>query len=323
MIADGLIQLTGKFAASITSTFGSVRRLSILIYHSIKRNGEAIFPGDVDEAQFEWQMQLLSRHFTPLTLNEAVRLLPTGKLPKRAVCVTFDDGYADNADVALPILQRFNFPATFFISVEYLNGGRMWNDTVIEAIRRLDTDHIDLSEKGLDVYQTTSVADKFNAIAKILDKLKYMDTELRQEHADHIGSLVSDLPNDLMMTNQQVRHLHSAGMDVGGHTVSHPILANLSDRDSLREISDGKAQLEEIIGGPVQLFAYPNGKYGKDYKEKDVAQVKHAGFKAAVSTNWGVSGDKSDLFHLPRFTPWDKTPGKFALRMAQNYLKLV
>ena len=86
------------------------------------------------------------------------------------------------------------------------------------------------------------------------------------------------------MTSDQVRALHEAGMEIGGHTVNHPILARTDDSVSSVEIANGKEMLEGIIGGPVRLFAYPNGKPGRDYVRQHPEMVKRLGFDAAVST---------------------------------------
>jgi peptidoglycan/xylan/chitin deacetylase (PgdA/CDA1 family) len=121
-----------------------------------------------------------------------------------------------------------------------------------------------------------------------------------------------------MMTAEQVRHLHASGMEVGAHTVSHPILASLDSQRAGREIWECKNQLEAITGARVSLFAYPNGKPGRDYRAEHVDMVRRMGFEAAVSTAWGVAHAASDPFQLPRFTPWDRTPGRFLLRLMQN-----
>ena len=117
---------------------------------------------------------------------------------------------------------------------------------------------------------------------------------------------------------EQVRQLHQAGMEIGGHTVNHPIIARLPAPAARQEIADGKAALEAMIGAPVRLFAYPNGKPGQDYQAEHVAMVKQLGFDAAVSTSWGAARAGSDLFQLPRFTPWDRDQLRFTLRMMKN-----
>jgi hypothetical protein len=83
-------------------------------------------------------------------------------------------------------------------------------------------------------------------------------------------------------------------------------------------MADGKAQLEAIIGGPVRLFAYPNGKPAEDFGPEHVALAKKLGFRAAVTTAWGAARRSSDPFQLPRFTPWDRQPTRFAVRLLLN-----
>jgi peptidoglycan/xylan/chitin deacetylase (PgdA/CDA1 family) len=125
-------------------------------------------------------------------------------------------------------------------------------------------------------------------------------------------------PDDLMMSDEQVRQLHRAGMEIGGHTVNHPIVARLDSAAARTEIADGKAQLEQIIGERIRTFAYPNGKPGQDYTAEHVAMVKDLGFESAVCTSWGASSRSTDLFQLPRFSPWDRGELQFTLRMMRN-----
>jgi len=97
----------------------------------------------------------------------------------------------------------------------------------------------------------------------------------------------------------------------------------LDDRQARAEIVGGKHCLEEITGAPVTLFAYPNGKPGRDYGPRDVELVRQAGFAAAVSTSVGAANRASDLFQLPRFTPWDRSPRLFGLRLLANCMRSV
>ena len=123
-----------------------------------------------------------------------------------------------------------------------------------------------------------------------------------------------------MLTSTQLRQLHAAGMGLGAHTVSHPILAAMSERAARNDIANGKRELEQLLQAPVTLFAYPNGKAGRDYGPAHVEIVKSLGFAAAVATDWGVAraGAGLDLFQLPRFTPWDRGRLAFLWRLRQN-----
>jgi peptidoglycan/xylan/chitin deacetylase (PgdA/CDA1 family) len=109
-----------------------------------------------------------------------------------------------------------------------------------------------------------------------------------------------------------------AGMSIGAHTVTHPILANLDDNTARGEILESKVYLERLLREPVNLFAYPNGKPTRDYTATHVDMIQNLGFEAAVSTAAGVAHLGCDLFQIPRFTPWDRTQLRFGLRLARN-----
>jgi len=106
--------------------------LTIFAYHRVLPMPDPLRPGEVVAEVFEEQMRFLSRHFAVLPLLEAARLLQKRNLPARACCITFDDGYADNLTVAQPILEKYQLPATVFVATGYLDGQRMFNDTVID-----------------------------------------------------------------------------------------------------------------------------------------------------------------------------------------------
>ncbi|MCC7697566.1 polysaccharide deacetylase family protein [Janthinobacterium sp. EB271-G4-7A] len=295
--------------------------LSILIYHRVLARPDPLFPGEVDAALFERQLRLLQRFYTPLPLSDAVRRLQDGSLPPRAACITFDDGYADNAQVALPLLQRHGLHATFFIATGYLDGGQMWNDTVVEAVRQAAGPMLDLRVHGLGTFPVASLAQRQAAIATLLGQIKYQPFARRQQLAMQIRRQAGATAGPAaMLSTAQLRQLQAAGMELGAHTASHPILSTLAERAAQRDIAHGKQQLEALIQAPVSLFAYPNGKAGRDYGAPHVAMVKNLGFQAAVATDWGVArpGAGLDLLQLPRFTPWDRGRLAFLWRMRQN-----
>lgn len=301
-----LVSRLFKFIANRLSPAGVDARLSILIYHRVLAETDPIFPNEVTGASFENQMASLKAVFNVLPLAEAVDRMKAGTLPARAACITFDDGYADNATIALPVLQRHGLTATFFIATAYLDGGRMFNDTVIEAIRRARCEYLDLTELGLGRHDLTALAGKRCAIQEILPKLKALPLDERESIAISISALAcsAPLPDDLMMTTGQIRHLHLSGMEIGGHTARHPILAALSVDEVKQEILTGKQFLEDALGTRVRLFAYPNGRVGVDFLREQAAIVRECGFEAAFSTHSGVASLASDPFLLPRFTPW-------------------
>lgn len=309
-----------RFLASRLSPAGRHSRLSILIFHRVLPEPDPLFPGEATVESFDAHMGLLKSLFNVLPLSDAVERLQAGTLPARAAAITFDDGYADNLTHALPILQKHGLHATFFIATSYLNGGRMFNDTVIESIRRSPHAQLDLSDLGLGTHDLGSDAAKARAIGKILPQVKYQPIDTRDITVTAISARagVDCLPDDLMMTTAQLKELHAAGMEIGGHTHRHPILARLDGAEAHAEIAAGKAWLEETLGDRIRLFAYPNGKPGADYLPEQARIVRDLGFDAAVSTQRGVSTASTDRYQLRRFTPWDTQPTAYAMRLLRN-----
>lgn len=298
-------------------------RLSILIFHRVLPAPDPIFPDEIDVARFDALMGLLSRTFRVLPLGAALRLREDGRLPPRALAITFDDGYADNVTLALPVLQRYGVQATVFVATGFLDGGRMFNDSVIECIRRTEVATIDLGAFGLGVHELATPAQRRQTIETLLPKAKYLGLAEREQFVDRLLHLAGRpmLPNDLMMRSEQVAALHRAGIEIGAHTVRHPILRLVADDEAEREITDGAERLRDITGAPVGLFAYPNGKPMQDYDARHVAMVRRLGFRAAVSTAPGVVNAQADLHQLPRFTPWDRAPLPWLARLMRERLR--
>jgi peptidoglycan/xylan/chitin deacetylase (PgdA/CDA1 family) len=199
-------------------------------------------------------------------------------------------------------------PATFFVAAGYLDGGRMFNDTIIEAVRGFEGDVLDLTRLGFTVYDTATRVARRRTIENLIACVKYLDPQERDEKVLAIAQAAkAALPDDLMLSSAQLRALQRAGMTVGGHTLKHPILRRIKCADARAEITLGKERLEGLLGEPVDLFAYPNGKPGTDFGPEHVLMVRELGFKAAFSTAPGAARAGDDMLQLPRFMPWQRT----------------
>jgi len=307
---------------NLLSLGGFNTRLSILIYHRVLAQPDPLAPDEDDTKIFDQKMSWLSSYFKIMPLHEAVQKLRQDKLPPCTACITFDDGYADNATIALPILQKYGISATFFVSTGFLDGGRMWNDTIIELVRQAPGPALDLRKMDLGLFEISTIHQRKQTINTLLNKLKYLPLKPRELKVEEMCTYSpAKLPKDLMMTSEQVRLLHDSGMEIGGHTVNHPILARTEGTMAREEIANGKEVLESIIRSPVRAFAYPNGIPGQDYLSEHVQMVRDLGFEAAVSTSPGAAKNSSDIYQLPRIGPWDQEKFRFTLRMAQNMLK--
>lgn len=304
---------------SLRSPTGPKARLSLLIFHRVLPEPDALFPDEMHARRFDELCGWLAAWFNVLPLDLAVQRLQAGTLPERAACITFDDGYADNRHVAMPILQRNSLTATFFIATGFLDGGRMWNDTIIESVRACQAAVLDVSALGLGRHARGNVAEQQAAIAALIGQIKYCPVAERITITQDIAKLANvQLPQNLMMTSSEVKAMSQAGMQIGAHTVSHPILARLTEDQAMKEIGDSKRFLEQLLEDRITVFAYPNGKPGEDYSPQSVEVVRRLGFDAAVSTQWGASRMGDDPLQIKRFTPWDKTRLRFGLRLLRN-----
>ena len=308
-----------KSAAQWLSPAGPSARLTVLIFHRVLPLQDPLFPDEMHARRFDELCGWLKQWFNLLPLDAAVRHLKAGNLPARSACITFDDGYADNHHVAMPILCSHGLTATFFIATGFLDGGRMWNDTIIESVRACQSPEFDLSSLGLGRHALGAINDRKAAIAALVNQVKYRAPVQRITLTNQMAQLIpTPLPANLMMTSQEVKAMRHAGMQIGAHTITHPILGGLGDAQARDEIQGSKRFLEQLLGERVGLFAYPNGKPAEDYTPQSVNIVRSLDFDAAVSTAWGTTGAGDDLFQMRRFTPWDQSRFRFGIRLLDN-----
>jgi peptidoglycan/xylan/chitin deacetylase (PgdA/CDA1 family) len=311
--------LTLRSAYRRVAPSGARSRLTILIFHRVLARPDPLFPDEVDAGAFEARMRWVKDWFNVLPLGEAVQRLRGGQLPERPLAITFDDGYADNARIAAPILRRLGLPATFFIATGFLDGGCMWNDTVIEAVRAARGPVLDLGSLGLGAHAVDDARNRRAAIDQVIAALKHLPPGERVDKAGRIAEIAgAGAPSDLMMSAGDVRRLNVDGMTIGAHTINHPILTRITDGEARAEIELSRRRLEDITGAPVRLFAYPNGKPAEDFGLRHVEMVRTLGFDAAVTTAWGVARHGADPLQLPRFTPWDRQRWRYGLRLLRN-----
>ncbi len=301
------------------------RRLVILHYHRVPEVTDPMNPDLLERPVFAMHMQALADVFNVVPLSEGLEQLRAGTLPPRAVAITFDDGYADNYQVALPVLQQFRLPAAFFVAAGFLDGGCMFNDLVVEACRVAPAGawHTGVEELGI-CQVAMAVPARVQLAGQLISRLKYLGADERLSAARSLlRSASGTQPDHLMMTSDELRALYSAGMEIGGHTLSHPILARLPDDEAEREIRAGKAALESLLGARVAHFAYPNGKPLADYLPRDVALARAAGFSAALTTVWAGARRTGDTFQIPRVGSWDRSRERFCARLLRCYRQAI
>lgn len=313
-----------RLAMTLGSRYAGQSRLSVFVFHRVHREVDLLFPAEPDVTRFGEICTWLRQWMNVLPLDDAIARMYADTLPARAAAITFDDGYADNLSEAAPILERHGLPCTFFVASGFMDGSCMWNDMLIEAMRRtpLDGVNVRLGDRGETLLATRTIEERRQAIEVLLQTAKYLSAAERRRFVLDVLSGTGTPPVEgLMLRADGVRALSSRGFSIGAHTVSHPILKGMRDVDAMSEIREGRKRLEEVLGKRVGLFAYPNGKPGVDFDERTTALVKDAGFDAAVTTQWGVSTRRTDRFRLARFTPWDRSRIAFGARIVSNLMR--
>ncbi len=306
-----LLQQSGRFF--------SRGKLSILIYHQVLAEFDPMRPTEPTAAVFDWQMQLLARYFTPLSLDQALQHLADNSLPPNAVCVTFDDGYLNNLTVAAPILERYQIPATVYIATAFSSGANMWNDRLIDLCSDANRSQL---QSPLGLLSLSDPASRYQTSLQLIKHYKYLPVTERQQAVDSLyqQNQASDY-QPRMMNAHQIKQLAAAGISIGAHTSQHPILKSIPATEQQQQIEQSKAWLEQLLARPVQHFAYPNGVEGRDFDDTTVNLVQQAGFLSAVVTDWGYNTASSPRLKLKRFTPWDQNKYRFHLRLISNLIQ--
>lgn len=305
----------------ILSPAGCHGRLAVFGYHQVLNEQDALRPGEPDIREFKDDLRLLKKMFNVLPLPEAVSLAQSGSLPARAACITFDDGYANNSEIAAPVLNEEDLPATFFIAADAVEDGIMWNDLVIEAIAEAGErfDFSGLPNNGKYNFGELSGA---GLVSAVQETLKYLPADTRWRHSVDFfrRNSTQEIPR-LMMTRDDVLQLASMGFDIGGHTLSHPILTTISNQQAEREIRGCFEWLVKLMDAAPKSFAYPNGIPLRDFDESHQRLVADCGFELAVSTSWGIAAPGFDRLCIPRIGPWWRTGRGLLSGTARSYSK--
>ena len=302
--AEAMAHKLARLAGGMLSPAGSRGRLTVFCFHQVLPKPDPLRTGEPDAAEFEMDVRLIDSVFNVLTFGEAARRLAEGSLPSRAACITFDDGYANNHEIAAPILSSHGVPATFFIAGGAVDQGVMWNDLVIDSIAHSDSD------------------DDGGGLSSTLVDLKYRSVDERWSAAEQMyrEAVGSEHPR-VMMTRSQVASLAQQGFEIGGHTINHPILSAVSDGDAKEEIEACATWVTEVTGTRPTSFAYPNGIPGQDYESRHEEMVREAGFDAATSTEWAVARRGVNPFAIPRVGPWWRQGRDLTTGLCRGYLK--
>jgi peptidoglycan/xylan/chitin deacetylase (PgdA/CDA1 family) len=318
----------------------------ILLYHRVAEISADPQLLCVTPKNFSEQMRVLRQFGEPLALSELVTRGRNRDLPRRGIVITFDDGYADNLHNAKPILDYFKVPATVFVAAGHVGDDReYWWDELERILlqpRRLPetlTLQVDgaqrewrlgksstYTEEDWRVHRGWNVRESapterhrlYLALHRLVrplpvGKRDQVLEDLRSWAGCPVGSRATHRPLDA----SELHTLASGGLvDVGAHTVNHPVLAAVPVDVQAKEIAQSRHLLEQMLKRRVISFAYPFGGVS-DYASDSVMAVRNAGFESACSNYPGLVDQRSDWFQLPRFLSGDWNAEEFSSRLVK------
>ena len=299
--------------------------LAIVMYHGVVEAAlEPFCWHPLPVAAFDQQIAWLAQHRTVLPLAEALSRLAEGTLPEDAAAVTFDDGYRNNLTRALPILARHGVPATVFVVTGRRgHDTRLWPDRLWKAVRDARAKTLDTSTLGLGTLDLGDVQARGAAYGRVVHAVKEVDVSRWDELLDDLVTRLEPDPSappdaDFeLLDDSELATLDAHPLiDLGPHSVTHPILSRCSNEQVAHEVAASCAELAARHDTPPPVFAYPNGRT-QDFDERARHAVQLAGVRFALSTEHGLARRDSDPLALPRISVGADLPfSRFRLLLA-------
>lgn len=277
------------------------KRLIILAYHRVLPDwDEDNHPGDLElisasTEEFDWQMQHIKKHYTPIHFRQAYEILKGERYPDNSIIVTFDDGFVDNHHYALPILQKSRIPATVFISTDYIGSqNTFWFERVAELHGLLNKQGKSLRLPMLP-YEEIPTQDQYelrSALKKLLKVLKKAKNNTRLQAIAEMEELagVPCLKVDEVsrpMTWDEVRELKISNVAIESHSCSHPVLSQCDEEQLENEILSSKKLIEEELG-ECEVMSYPVGG-DEAYDQRVLNLLKEGGYIFGCTYTHGVN----------------------------------
>jgi peptidoglycan/xylan/chitin deacetylase (PgdA/CDA1 family) len=301
--------------------------VAVLMYHRVRETDVDPWRTCVSPSRFHEQVAYLSRRYTVMSLASLADALAHGNLPRRALVLTFDDGYTDNLHTAKPILEQLGAPATFFVTTGALDGAReFWWDELarvfLEPGRLPRTFTVDVGD-GLDgwnlgdqadygpdacrrhrdwnVYRRENPTPRHALLRALYQHLYRLPSATKRSVLDRVfawaGLAPEPRPSHRALSPDELLEVERGGLvDVGAHSVTHPVLTALGRDEQREEMARSKAVLESVLGHAVTSFAYPHGAHD----DATVELAREAGFTTAVTVKGFKVDRRTDPLRVPR-----------------------
>lgn len=277
-------------------------KVLILTYH---RFSETETPFTVSSSQLTAHLTYLTKHRKILSLTEISKRLRAGdEIPKNTAVITIDDGYRDAYEIAFPIFKKFAVPATLFVVTDFLDGKIwVWTDKMRFIASQMKTEKaaIEIAKQPVELENGTPAkifqsGSKANSILKKLPNAE--KDRLIEQIAEDLKVKLPDLPPAINspILWEQAREMDAGSISIESHTVTHPILPNVSDTQLNFELQKSKKRLEEKLQKEIRSFCYPAGATN----EKVWRAVKQNDYECAVTNRYGFNVKTANRFLLNR-----------------------
>ncbi|MBD2526710.1 polysaccharide deacetylase family protein [Nostoc sp. FACHB-133] len=321
----------------------------ILMYHRVAEAHSDPWSLCVTPKHFAEHLEVLRQYGYPLHLQQLTKRLSDRQYINRSIVVTFDDGYADNFYNAKPLLEKYDIPATVFVTTGGIDQKReFWWDELERLLLQPDTlpellqlningrsyqwelreaTHYSKADRQRDRHWQSDRKPKqaptlrYNLYRSLYQLLQLLPVYERSKLLDELAIWANAEPvgrsTHRSLSNQEMLALESGGLiEIGAHTVTHPFLSQLSIVSQRDEIQQSKDYLQEILGHAIASFSYPHG----SYTTETTSIVQEAGFTCACSSILGKVQQHSNFFLLPRVVVKDWDGETFAHWLSSFFL---
>jgi peptidoglycan/xylan/chitin deacetylase (PgdA/CDA1 family) len=292
----------------------------VLGYHRIVDKPQDPFSISVTPTHFAKHIEILCRYANPISLQDIVKALEEKRIPKRALAITFDDGYADNLYAVKPILEHYEIPATVFVVTGNLGNEFWWDklERILLSPKRLPEKlslKIDSNQYEwnlIDIDKEHQKSNKYKSRQNfLLSVSKCLEPLSLDDRTEMIGKISrwteeesnQDSCNRALSANEIIELTKGDLIEIGSHTVTHTTLDKLPLEEQLNEIQHSKSHFEKLLGTEVESFSYPHGSMAKP----TLAILRISGFNCACASYNDVVWNRSNPLKFPRFwiPNWD------------------
>jgi peptidoglycan/xylan/chitin deacetylase (PgdA/CDA1 family) len=322
-------------------------RSVILLYHRVIDVDSDPQLLSVSPNNFAQHLEVIRQNYQPISLRNLVHQLDKDKIPHKSVAITFDDGFADNLHYAKPFLEQYQIPATVFVTAGAVDQSiEFWWNNLERILLQpgILPNQLSLTINGVeyewhledsatyteaeyqlyhswDVLKPESPTLRHVLYRQLCPLIRPLSASTRQQLIREIvvwaGATEAGRTENLALTRVELQRLASGNLvEIGAHTMTHPVLSMISKTEQKLEIQQSKDTLEHLLEQPVASFAYPYGTRA-DYSSETVKIARSAGFSCTCSNFEGVVWKGVDQFQLPRFLVRNWSGQEFAHRLQE------